>query len=68
MEQKLPATQEKLTEEQAVSLKLMGTTWSRSSRAAMEKITVQQWMWSGGAPTGAGLSCSPCRGATEDRE
>lgn len=54
MEQKLPAAQEKLTEEQAVSLKLMGTTWSRSSRAAMEKITVQQWMWSGGAPTGAG--------------
>jgi len=43
-EQQLPAAQERPTEEQAVPLQPMGTTWSRSPHAATEEPVGRWWM------------------------
>lgn len=44
VEQKLPADQQRPTEEQAVLLQPTDTMQSRSPWAAMEEPAVQQWM------------------------
>ena len=71
VEQKFPAAQETLMVEQAVLLQPIGTTQSRTSRAATEEPTVQPRLWLKEASDPKkplqeqtlSWSCSPWRGA-----
>ena len=56
MEQKLCAAQERLMEEQVITLQPIGTTWNRSPCAAMEEPTMNHsvWPWRATAEAGSG--------------
>ena len=74
-EQKLPAAQERPTEEQAVSLQPMGAVWSRSPHAAMEEPPREQqmrtlcpWTLQEHPRNSPDWSCSPCGAACSGAE